>query len=90
MSVKSGTALLFAAMLVPSLAFAADTSTQGPLAPAGAAGVQKAQSFSDNTVLMVGGGAIVVAGLVLALSGSSHGSTLNTSTTTSTSATNTH
>lgn len=87
MSVKSGTALLFAVSLglVPSMALAADPPSKASLAPGGAAGVQAAQGFTDNTLLLVGGGALVVGGIVLVASGSGHGHSSGTTTTTGTS-----
>lgn len=75
MSLKTGTALLFAASLalVPSLASAADAPSNAALAPGRAAGVEKAQGFTDNTLLLVGGGALVVGGIVLVANGGGHG-----------------
>lgn len=58
-----------ATMLAAPAAFAAST----PLAPGGAAGVQKAQEFDQGTWLAVAGGALVVAGLVVVLSNNGNG-----------------
>jgi hypothetical protein len=84
MSVKSGTALLFAASLglVPSIASAADAASKAPLAPGGAAGVKTAEStMTDNTLLLVGGGALLVGGVALVASGGGHGHGTTTTTT---------
>ncbi len=87
MSVKSGTALLFAVSLglVPSMAYAADTPSKAPLAPGGAAGVKAAEYATDNTLLLVGGGALVVGGVALVLSGGGHGHTSGSTAVTGTS-----
>lgn len=58
-----------AAMLSGSVAYAASA----PLAPAGAAGVKKAEMIDDHTILVVGGGALVAAGLILVLSNNGNG-----------------
>lgn len=84
MSVHSG--ILLAAMLAlsPSIALAAApdaTSTKAPLAPAGAAGVKKAEGFTDNTAVLIAGGALVVGGIVLVAGGGnghSHPTTTST------------
>jgi hypothetical protein len=44
------------------------------LAPGKAAGVEKAEGFSNNTWLAIAGGALVVTGLVVVLSSNGHGS----------------
>jgi len=90
MSVKSGTAYLFAAMLAlsPSLAFAASpqpTPSAPPpktaLAPGGAAGLRAAEMSNPNTAVWIAGAAIVVGGLALVLSGNGNGhGTMTTST----------
>jgi hypothetical protein len=57
-------------MLSGSVAYAGSVST-APLAPAGAAGVKKAEMMDDRTIMLIGGGAVVIGGLVLVLSNSS-------------------
>ena len=76
MSVKSGTAYVFAAVLAlsPSIALAASPAqtlpdSKTPLAPAGAAGVKKAEGFSNNTAVLIAGGALVVGGIALVAGG---------------------
>ena len=88
MSVRSGTAYVFAAALVlsPSMAFAASPDaaspvSKAPLAPAGAAGVKKAEGFTDNTAVLIAGGALVVVGIALVAGGGnghSHPTTTST------------
>ncbi|HWA29657.1 MAG TPA: hypothetical protein VG867_01105 [Rhizomicrobium sp.] len=83
MSVKSGAAYLCAALLAlsPTVAFAASADTQPsstaaavtPLAPGGAAGIRKAENWTDdNTVLIVGGVVIVAGAIALIASGNGH------------------
>ena len=63
-----------ALVLAPISAIAAD-SQQGPLAPAGAAGVQNAQDWSwDNnkTAYVIGGAAVVAAVITIASDNNSH------------------
>jgi hypothetical protein len=89
MSVKSGTAFLVASLLAlsPSVAFAGAsvpapaTASKTLLAPGGAAGVQKAQTFSNNTLWWVAG-AVVVGGGIALIAGGSNGHHHTSSTTT--------
>jgi len=50
------------------------------LAPAGAAGVKKAEGIDNRTVMAIGGGALVAAGLIVVLSdtGNGHGGATST------------
>lgn len=80
MSVKSGTAYLFAAALAlsPSIASAASSgavspATQAPLAPGGAAGLQKAEMSSPSTAVWIAGAAVIVGGIVLIASSNGNG-----------------
>jgi hypothetical protein len=65
-----------AALLASPIAYAASA----PLAPGGAAGVQKAQSFAGIPVYALVGGVLVVVGLVAVLSntGNGHGAVCTT------------
>ncbi|MBS0279395.1 MAG: hypothetical protein JSR81_17350 [Proteobacteria bacterium] len=47
-------------------------AARAPLAPGGAAGVHAAQMKTPNTAVWIAGGAILVGGLALALSGGGH------------------
>ena len=47
-------------------------SSKAPLAPGGAAGVHGAQSFGANTVVVVGGLAVLGVGVALLTSGGGH------------------
>lgn len=68
-----------AAMLSGSVAYAGSV----PLAPAGAAGVKKAEGMDNRTVMAIGGGALVAAGLIVVLSDSGNGHGVSTTCTTS-------
>lgn len=59
-----------------------DSNAKGALAPGGAAGVKKAQTFMGDTGLYILGGAVVVGGVLLVANGNGgHG--VSTTTTTS-------
>ena len=76
--------ILTACVLASTPAFAASPA---PLAPGNAAGLQKAEMTQPSTPVLIAGGAVVVAGLVLALSGNDHN---HSPSATTTSATGTH
>lgn len=92
MFTKTGAACFCAALLAltPTLTFAASTdaapssnaASKSALAPAGAAGVKKAEGMGDDTFLWVGGALIVAGGIALIASGGSghHHATTTTST----------
>ena len=85
---KWGTMVVAAAFIASSTAaFAATGDTQqsksvqqGALAPGKAAGVEQAQIFGPNGVLIVVGGVIVIGGLAWALSGTGNGTPSTTTT----------
>jgi hypothetical protein len=80
---KWGSAVLAAALLASTATFAGtDAQDQGSLAPGKAAGVQKAETFSTNTIMIVVGVAIAAAVVATIASNGNNGSV---STTTSTS-----
>ena len=58
-------------------------ASQAPLAPGGAAGVSRAQDFTDHPLFVAGGLAILGTGVALLVSNNGH-SSLTTSTATST------
>lgn len=77
-SVVAATALIASS----TMAFAGtDTQNKGALAPGKSAGVQKAQTMNTNTTLLLVGGALVVGGFALVLSGNSNGHAVAASTT---------
>ena len=79
--------ILTACVLASTPAFAASPAPQAQLAPGNAAGLQKAEMTQPSTPVLIAGGAVVVAGLVLALSGNDHN---HSPSATTTSATGTH
>jgi hypothetical protein len=78
---KWGSAVLAAAMLASTASFAGtDTRDQSTLAPGGAAGVQKAETFTTPVVMTLVGVAAAAAVLAVILS-NGNGSTTTTTTT---------
>lgn len=82
-------AIILSACVMASIATAASAAdqsrtTQAPLAPGGAAGIQKAEMTAPSTAVWIAGGAIVVAGVALAVSGNGNGHGPSTTSTTGT------
>jgi hypothetical protein len=80
---KWGSAVLAATLFASTASFAGtDAQNQGALAPGGAAGVQKAEMWDQNTTMIIVGVAAGAAVLAVILSnGSSNGSVTTTTTT---------
>ena len=74
-------AVLLASSLIASSAFAA-TDASAPLTPGKPAGVKQAQSWHDNTLLLVLGLGVVAGGIALVASGNGHNTVTTTTTTT--------
>jgi hypothetical protein len=72
----------FAALAEDAAPQPAPQASVGPLAPAGAAGVEQAQSMDETPWVLIGGGALVIAGAALALSSGGDNDNSSTSTTT--------
>ncbi|HEY8950412.1 MAG TPA: hypothetical protein VIM56_16120 [Rhizomicrobium sp.] len=83
-------AIILSACVLASIATSASaadqqsSTTQAPLAPGGAAGIHKAEMTAPSTAVWVAGGAIVVAGIALAVSGNGNGHGPSTTSTTGT------
>jgi hypothetical protein len=78
---KWGSAVLAAALFASTATFAGtDARDQGALAPGGAAGVQQAQTFSTNTIMIVAGVAIAAAVAAAIASNGNNGSVSTTTT----------